>query len=1763
MSKIAIIGFRGRFPGNARSPLEFFGQLLAADCFCGDVPADRWSKDRFCTRDQAAGKTPTSRGFFIDYDYRGFDSDVFSLPPDEIARLDPQQRLVLEVAWEALEHAAIDPAALSAQAVGVYVGGFTTDHLLNQFSPQARSGLGRFSAVGSTLTMLANRLSYVLDLRGPSVTVDTACASGLTALDAAVRDLQTGACDMALVGGVSFMLRPEYQIGMSAAGLLAVDGRSKPFSHRADGYGRGEGCGVLVLKRLADACAAHDPVRAVVEAIGTGHGGRTAGISLPNGAAQEDLMRRVLAASGLTPDDIGYLEAHGTGTAQGDRIEAHAIGAVYGRTARQAALPIGSVKANIGHLEAAAGIAGVIKALLILQEGRIPPHLLVGHPNPEIPFDALGLRLPRTPEPLKGSRVAVSAFGYGGSTAHVILGPPPVAPVSAVSAVSPDPAHRSGSVMVPVSAHSTEALSDWLEALADEAAAGRLPLGDLCYTLGRRRGHRPVRRAVWVDRAAPPATLATIIRQARTGGAITGTGTESGTRAGDRSRILFVFSGMGAHRPGMGQSLWASDPVFREAVEELDALFRPLSGVSLVEAITAPDPSPRCRTLQPVQFAIQVGLVRVLSAHGLTPDLCLGHSAGEVAAALCSGHLTPEQAVAVCWARSDLQDQQTGTGGMTAAAVDRDAAQQLCDNLPGLEIAAVNARRSITFAGPDRVLLQAEHRLDERKIPFRRLPVDIAYHSAAMDPILPRLEARLADLRPVPPALPLLSSVTAQGLSGLGPDRMDAAYWRANVRQPVHFHAALETAFAMGVTQCLEIGPKPVLTGLIRKQAQEQARDIATVPVLHGQGDGQGDGQNEEQDEEQSAVRTALTRVYVNGGALDWQRAAPDGTLCPLPATVWRRKQIWHETDVQAQDRLGHPGANPWAEPSVSPHCWIADLNRQAFAFLGDHRIEGQSILPGTAALEAAVQTAQAARGLSGPADLPIGLADIRFEATLPLNRRVGQVLDSRALRGAVETLAYPPTTPSSVIRVLSARITDADVPAPAVRPIPTLAALAPCPLDPEQHQARLAALGIDHGTSFRVVKALSLATDGRAVLAQLAVGQPVLQDGPTQWPPCLLDGIFQAAMALTTDCVPLVPTAIGAYTLYAPLPQHLWAWVTLDPTETPGRCFTATLYDGGGQCLAHLQKMTVSPLTPEPEGGAPPPDLCLTLDWREAPPDAPPDALSGNRQQASPRRVALIAPAPHRQPLYRALTAAGLEVSGADGDAGSPAEAVDATVMIVPEGPHCLADQLGDLLDLCTAPANGRVYLLTENAVATSPQDAPVRPEQAAVWGLGRTVFNEIAETATTLMDVTPDASWHDAVAAEIAANRPGSESAFRNGRRLLPRLCPVSLADTPPPQFNRSGSYLITGGLGGFGRQLALWLARQGAGTLVLTSRSHPTAAALAPLHRDLSALGADLIVVPLDLTDDTAVRTLLLHLAGGQTPLAGLFHWAGSTLDRPATALTAETIRPVLDPKAGGALALHRASLDLPLDHFVLASSLSALVGTPRQANYAAANAALDGLAWSRHRAGLPALSLNFGPISGAGMAAEPQVAAHLRAAGLPPMPMAMALAGLGAALSLSLRVPQISLSRAIDTDRWSQYDPRGAGTDRMAGLLDGVRGSVGRRHAVRKDLARHPPGKQARMLAEHLRTLLADCLACGPEQLSRDVPLGRLGLDSIGAIAFQRQIDGDLGIAVPITALIGGQTLAGLAESLVANLVANRAPPVTEDSPQPLAKAAPHL
>jgi 3-oxoacyl-(acyl-carrier-protein) synthase len=668
--KVAIIGAGCRFPGGADDLRKFWALLAQAKNVVSDIPRERWRIERFCSdNDLAAAKSYAHRGHFIDWDYKGFDAGFFHFAPREVESLDPQQRLLLEVAWEALEHAGLDPTRLAGSEVGVYMGGFTLDHMLNQLGSGGRSEIGAHSAAGATLTMLSNRISYAFDFHGPSITIDTACSSSLVAFAYAVRDMLAGTCDMALVGGVNFMLRPEYPIAMSKGQFLARDGRSKSFDARGDGYGRGEGAGVVVLKPLQRALHNNDRILAVVDGAGVNQDGRTKGIKVPNPKAQVSLMRRVVAEAGIDPRSVQYVEAHGTGTPAGDPIEAAAISSVYGNE-RETACRVGSVKSNIGHLEAAAGVAGIIKACLILTQNQVPALAALEQPNPQIPFGENGLepadRLSALAPADTTPRVAVNSFGYGGTNAHAVVSLP--AELRQAHCAQGAQRHNFCQLM-PLSARDDQALAALAGACARHLREKGDSLQDILYSLTRRRAHLSHRLAVWgTDRNELTEALEAFAQQGQAQNAV-----KAGLPVNADPRPVFVFTGMGPQWWGMGQALYRDHRVFREAVDRADAIFHEIAGFSIRAEMLQDESSSRIqqtRFAQPANFVLQYALTEALRAEGLSPAAVVGHSVGEVTSAWASGTFskTPQVLIEPAADTAFSLQLDAASGGITLAS---------------------------------------------------------------------------------------------------------------------------------------------------------------------------------------------------------------------------------------------------------------------------------------------------------------------------------------------------------------------------------------------------------------------------------------------------------------------------------------------------------------------------------------------------------------------------------------------------------------------------------------------------------------------------------------------------------------------------------------------------------------------------------------------------------------------------------------------------------------------------------------------------------------------------------------------------------------------------------------------------------------------------------------------------------------------------------------------------------------------------------------
>ncbi|HEX9062238.1 MAG TPA: type I polyketide synthase, partial [Clostridia bacterium] len=699
MDKIAVIGIGCRLPGGINNPGEFWRALSEGKDLTSDLPEDRWSLEKFYDKDKTKpGKLGTYHGGFIE-NIDKYDPQFFGISQREAPFIDPQQRLMLEISWEAMEDGGLDPHKLSGSDVGVFVSGFTLDYKVLQFKNEAVEHIDTYTATGSMMTMLSNRVSYTYNFKGPSITVDTACSGSLVAVHLACRSLINNECSCALAGGVTVMASPEYTIAETKGGFLAPDGRCKTFDSSANGYARGEGAGVVVLKRLSDAVKDGDQIYAVITGSGVNQDGHTNGITVPNGESQEALMREVYKRANISPSQITYVEAHGTGTPVGDPIEANAIARVVSSERSEGnKCIVGSVKTNIGHLEAAAGIAGLIKTSLVLKHKQIPPHLNLNNPNPKIPFDELCIRVPKTLEPLPQPAYAgVNSFGFGGTNAHVLLEEAPES--GRGNAFAKDSYKKEWPYLIPLSGHSEAAVKGMAQKYIDLINDSQDEI-DL-YNLGSmaaRRAHHDMRLTVAAK------TREELLKGLE--GYISGQilpGVSFGKKESEKyKKLVFVYTGMGPIWWAMGRQLLEKDPIFRNVVERCDELTKKYSGWSLLEELSADEDKSRLdqpQFSQPANFALQAGLTEVWKSFGIVPGAVIGHSVGEVACSYVAGIYSLEDAMKISINRSLIQQKVVGKGTMLAVGLSEDE----CINLKKefgehVSIAAINSSKSVTLS---------------------------------------------------------------------------------------------------------------------------------------------------------------------------------------------------------------------------------------------------------------------------------------------------------------------------------------------------------------------------------------------------------------------------------------------------------------------------------------------------------------------------------------------------------------------------------------------------------------------------------------------------------------------------------------------------------------------------------------------------------------------------------------------------------------------------------------------------------------------------------------------------------------------------------------------------------------------------------------------------------------------------------------------------------------------------------------------------------
>ena len=1037
---IAVIGMGLRFPGGISSPEQFWDFLMAGDEARTPVPEGRW--------DALAALSPAHRqaadraikyGSFLT-DIAGFDAEFFGIAPREAELMDPQQRVTLEVAWEALEHAGVPATGLSGGDTGVFMGVCTDDYGRRMLEnlPELEAWMG----IGASLCGVANRVSYALDLRGPSVAIDTACSASLVAIHQACQALRAGESRLALAGGVMLMTSPAYLLVLEAAGALAPDGRSKAFDASADGYGRGEGCGVLVLKKLADALADGDTVHGVIRGSAVCQDGRTNGIMAPSQEAQENLLRRACANAGVEPSALDYIEAHGTGTALGDPIEAGALAAVIG-AGRGAPVPIGSVKTNIGHLEAASGVAGVIKLILSMRHGLIPPTVTPTGPSPAIDWEAAGLKVVTEPTPWPRSAgpklSGTGNYGYGGTIAHVIVEEPPrgAAPREADPAAEP-PAVR----LYPLSSASAAgvranaaALADWLDRTPGA------PLAPVGYTLAHHRAALDFRAAVL---AGDRAELTARLRAVAAGHGSAGVGVGRVIRSGTTPGAVWVFSGHGAQWAGMGRELLATEPAMGRALKEVRDVFVRELGLDPVAAVASADHADYTDVAhaQAMIFAIQVGLARIWTERGLSPAAVIGHSVGEIAAAVAAGMLDLPDAARLVARRSRLLRRAAGTGAMAMVDLPFQQAAARLDPAGGVVAAIAAAPASTVISGPVAAVEQVLARWRAEGLTVRRVDSGVPFHSPAMEELAAALAVEAADITPRAPKVPVYTSALADPRSDA---LRDGSYWAVNLREPVLFHQAIQAAVDDGFRAFLEVSAHPVVQHSIAETLAASGVDSVVAHSLR------------RNKAEQASLAENLAVLHSHGVPVDWSVLQPAGGLIDLPTMVWQHRRFWLEAAPGALAQRSHDpdshtllGRHVPVQGITSVHLWQTQLQDANRPYPGRHAVLGAEVVPAAALLTTLL-------GAAGGA--PLRDVRLRVPVSVAAPREVQVVRQDSMIR--LSSQLAPAADERSWLTHASA-LTSAAVPRPRRRDVGVLHAAHPEVLDPGAVAELLRAIGVD-----------------------------------------------------------------------------------------------------------------------------------------------------------------------------------------------------------------------------------------------------------------------------------------------------------------------------------------------------------------------------------------------------------------------------------------------------------------------------------------------------------------------------------------------------------------------------------------------------------------------------------------------------------------------------------------------------------------------------
>ncbi|MFF1903701.1 SDR family NAD(P)-dependent oxidoreductase [Kitasatospora sp. NPDC058218] len=1719
---IAIVGMACRLPGGVASPEDLWRLVSEGRDAMSGFPSDRgWDLDGLFDADpDKAGTSYVDQGGFL-HEAGLFDGGFFGISPREALAMDPQQRLLLETSWEALERAGIDPATLKGTDVGVFSGLMGAGYGSGSDVPAELEG---FVTTGAGSSVASGRVSYVFGFEGPAVTVDTACSSSLVAMHLAAQALRSGECSLALASGAAVMTGPGAFVQFSRQRGLASDGRCKSYAEAADGTGWAEGAGVVVLERLSEARRNGHRILAVVRGSAVNQDGASNGLTAPNGPSQQRVIRKALANAGLTTADVDAVEGHGTGTVLGDPIEAQALLATYGR-GRDPERPLwlGSLKSNIGHTQAASGVAGVIKMVQALRHGVLPPTLHVDAPSSQVDWEAGAVELlteaREWPETGRPRRVGVSSFGLSGTNAHLILEQVPEETEAEAERPAVEP---TGAVPLVLSAKSAGSLAGQAERLAAFVETAGVGTPGVAAALVAQRALLNERAVVVADSSEEALTgLRALAGGELTSGVVTGSGS---------ARTVLVFPGQGSQRVGMGRELAERYPVFAEAFDaacaELDAQLAGWVEHPVKDVVfgTAGSLDQTVFT-QAGLFAAETALFRLVESWGVRPDAVLGHSIGEITAAHVAGVLSLADAAAVVAARGRLMQALPSGGAMVAvAATEAEVAELLGDEV---DLAAVNGPSSVVLSGEEAAVLNVAESLKARGRKVKRLTVSHAFHSALMEPMLAEFAAVLAEVTWREARFPIVSNVTGR-LAETG-QLADPAYWVEHVRRPVRFADGIAAAAELGDAVFVELGPGAALSGVVAESAGEDAVCVAALR----------DGRPEAH-----TLLASVAELFVRGVEVDWAKTLPAGlpaTHLELPTYAFDHEHYWLRsapaTDAASlgQGRADHPLLGAVVHlPQNDGLVFTSRLSLRTHAWLADHAIGGVVLVPGTGLVELAVRAGD---------EVGCGTLDeLVVEAPLVVPEH-GGVRVQVAVGG-------PDESGARTVEVYSAREDAEDATESWTRHAtgtlavaPTVGAASPFdtaawppagaePVDVDGIHTELIGHGHEYGPSFRAVRAVW--RRGDEVFAEVALPE-AQRDGAGRFGlhPALLDAALHPALrdAGAADREQAwQPLEWHGLALHAVGASALRVRIT---AQGPDTLALAAVDEAGGPVLT-AASVTLRPLAAEQlaaAAGTAGDDALFRVDWTVLPP-APLQSAG-----TAPRRADVTTAAD-----LAALTAAGdvppvvLLAAVADGEGEGAVLSLASRVLAVVQS--WLADE---------SLEDSRLVVQTRGAVPAGGDAAVTDPAGAAVWGLVRAAQAESPDRIV-LLDLDPaTAADPDAVLGSVLPlGEP--QVAVRGTALHVPRLARTTGGDATggEPAFHPDGTVLITGGTGSLGALVARHLvARHGVRHLVLAGRRGPDADGAAQLAADLGAAGAAVSVVACDVTDRDAVAALLAAVPA-EHPLTGIVH-AARVFDAGVIGeVDPDRMARVFAPKVTAVRHLDELSRELApeLAAFVLMSSAASVFLGAGTGGYAAANAYLDAVAHRRRAAGLPGTSLAWGVWAQAtgtdGSADGPGQDRSGRRGGVRPLTAEAGTELFDAALRAgeALLVPVELDLRALRADA-----ALGGGVPPLLrGLVrtgrQAVRAAAGDGGGgLARRLAGLAPAEQEALLLDLVRGRVATVLGhAGAEQVRPETAFKDAGFDSLTSVELRNRLREATGLGLPATVVFDYPTPLALAHYL---------------------------